>query len=82
MLPRHQGQMPGEGADMNEAGSLLLGLRLIVPGSSLVPSSIMLAPQKGRSHFCPLTKLQCVFFGVLTCFSRWNPSGLHFGSWV
>lgn len=36
MLPRHQGQMPREGADMNEAESLLLGLRLIVPGSSSV----------------------------------------------
>lgn len=33
-LPRHQGQMPREGADKNEAESLLLGFRLIVPGSS------------------------------------------------
>lgn len=43
MLPRHQGQMPREGADMNEAESLLLGLRVIIPGSSLVPPSVLLA---------------------------------------
>lgn len=65
MLPRHQGQMPREGADMNEAESLLLGLRLIVPGSSSV-RLLFCWPWEGRSRFCPLTKLQCVFFGGLT----------------
>lgn len=42
MPPRHPGQMPSEGADVNGAGSLLLGLKLIVPGSSSVPPSIVL----------------------------------------